>query len=502
MTDLPLKVVSETSQTITLGWDPPVGCRGYIFRANGKRSSTLDPTRSTVKFAKPGPYEVEPLGTLALGVYPPATPPPPPPPPPVGTVGWPRTFMINRVGDIGNLSKFDWVVSFPWMDVQSYHAQNPSGIAMCYPRFDSPPDVSASLDPTWTSYWHESSIHWTYQCYHNPAFPNVQEANSVFSWPGGTDTAVDGQAANAGTMRAWQKGVDDGAGPGGGATGTTLLGMNLSNTATVDLLKRLILNAAKGATRNPSGKVAGLYEKGWDGVWSDNVVGANSSRSFCDGLQAIGDYLRASLPGKLVGGNGAWEWRNSPEYSAASPYGGWLGTDKQGFFKMANVSLVEGWGSFDSGTEPSSALVDKAVAWWQTALAFPDPHGQPRHLAYWDYAGGSSWPRIRWGLGLSLVAGLYFQASGGEWADEYWGGSLNRRGWLGQPTGAAYKTSGVWRRDFDNGVALSNSSGSTQTVQLGGTFRKLTGSQDPAVNNGAVVSSVTINQRDGLVLSR
>ncbi len=76
MSDLPLYVVLETKTTVTLGWTPPVGCRGYVFVANGKRSSTLDPTRSRVEFAKPGPYHVEALGTLAAGDYPPVAQPP------------------------------------------------------------------------------------------------------------------------------------------------------------------------------------------------------------------------------------------------------------------------------------------------------------------------------------------------------------------------------------------------------------------------------------------
>lgn len=73
--NLPLHVVSETASTITLGWTPPPAARGYIFTANGKRSHTLDATRSTVKFAKPGPYSVEAMGTLAQGVWPDASPP-------------------------------------------------------------------------------------------------------------------------------------------------------------------------------------------------------------------------------------------------------------------------------------------------------------------------------------------------------------------------------------------------------------------------------------------
>ncbi len=93
MTDLPLHIISETNTTITLGWTPPAACRGYVFNANGKRSSTLDPTRSTVKFAKPGPYHVDALGTLATGDYPPVTPPPPHPP-----SGWPASYTAGPLG--------------------------------------------------------------------------------------------------------------------------------------------------------------------------------------------------------------------------------------------------------------------------------------------------------------------------------------------------------------------------------------------------------------------
>lgn len=77
MTDLPLTPLSETASTITLGWTPPQGCRGYRFETNGKRSSTMDGSRASVKFAKPGPYTVEALGTLAQGTYPPPVLPPP-----------------------------------------------------------------------------------------------------------------------------------------------------------------------------------------------------------------------------------------------------------------------------------------------------------------------------------------------------------------------------------------------------------------------------------------
>ena len=61
----------------------------------------------------------------------------------------------------------------------------------------------------------------------------------------------------------------------------------------------------------------------------------------------------------------------------------------------------------------------------------------------------------------------------------------------------------MWRRDFTNGIALVNPKGNgTQTVQLGGTFIRIKGGQDPSVNNGQTVTSVTLQDRDGIILLR
>lgn len=77
MADLELTKVAETASTITLGWTPPPGAQGYLFYAGGRRSSTLDGSRSTVKFSKGlGPYRVQALGLIAEGTYPTATSPP------------------------------------------------------------------------------------------------------------------------------------------------------------------------------------------------------------------------------------------------------------------------------------------------------------------------------------------------------------------------------------------------------------------------------------------
>ncbi|MDP1794623.1 MAG: hypothetical protein Q8K63_10865, partial [Acidimicrobiales bacterium] len=60
----------------------------------------------------------------------------------------------------------------------------------------------------------------------------------------------------------------------------------------------------------------------------------------------------------------------------------------------------------------------------------------------------------------------------------------------------------VYRRDFDGGIALVNPTDAPATVDLGGTYRKIRGGQAPAVNDGSLVTAVSIPPKDGLVLLR
>lgn len=60
----------------------------------------------------------------------------------------------------------------------------------------------------------------------------------------------------------------------------------------------------------------------------------------------------------------------------------------------------------------------------------------------------------------------------------------------------------VFRRDFTNGIVIVNGSWKSQTVNLKGSFRKIQGTQDPNVNNGATVISVTVPSHDAIVLLR
>ena len=77
------------------------------------------------------------------------------------------------------------------------------------------------------------------------------------------------------------------------------------------------------------------------------------------------------------------------------------------------------------------------------------------------------------------------------------------KGYLGQANARAVKFSnGLWRRDFANGIALVNNTSASITYSLGGAFRKIAGTQDPTVNNGQSVSSVTLPAQGGLILLR
>lgn len=122
-----------------------------------------------------------------------------------------------------------------------------------------------------------------------------------------------------------------------------------------------------------------------------------------------------------------------------------------------------------------------------------------------------SYSAMRFGLTSTLLANGYFNFDYGTqdrsftpYYDEY---EVS----LGRPVGSAFNLSdakkssvtlGLWRRDFEKGTALVNSSTVTRTYVLPGDFETVHGSQDPYTNNGRVVSRVTIPPLDGQILLR
>src|SRR5581483_1385199 len=106
--------------------------------------------------------------------------------------------------------------------------------------------------------------------------------------------------------------------------------------------------------------------------------------------------------------------------------------------------------------------------------------------------GQASYQAMRFLLTLTLTNNGYFtfdefNVNGGHqtvwWYDEY-DNAGQGTGYLGQPSGpASQPIAGVYRRDFTNGISLSNTTNSVQTIDLGATFQKIKGSQVPLVND-------------------
>lgn len=114
---------------------------------------------------------------------------------------------------------------------------------------------------------------------------------------------------------------------------------------------------------------------------------------------------------------------------------------------------------------------------------------------------------VRFGLASTLMGDGYYSFDHGDqnhaqrwWYDEY---GVE----LGTPAGAAQSLGNkprfqedVWRRDYSNGLALVNATTQDQTVDLGGEYEKIIGTQDPKVNDGRITDKVKIAAGDGLLM--
>jgi hypothetical protein len=100
------------------------------------------------------------------------------------------------------------------------------------------------------------------------------------------------------------------------------------------------------------------------------------------------------------------------------------------------------------------------------------------------------------------------------WADEYTvdangvsdgvGTIAANRGWLGRPLAFGFKhSSGCWVREFTNGIVIVNGSGGNINHPLTGTWRRIRGVFNTAVNSGALVSgTVSVPTSDARFLLR
>ena len=231
--------------------------------------------------------------------------------------------------------------------------------------------------------------------------------------------------------------------------------------------------------------VAGDWQRNGNVLQTNN---ANAISWFQGGYERYNQLIASLTPGKFQIGN-ITEWGLS---GAAIP-AAYVGMNNGGVMEGAigKSWSVEGWAGWQVMMTQYNAIM---AAIGQPKLGILNQWGDPT-----DYQS------MRYGLGSTMLNDGYYAFTnqnngyyGVTWFDEF---DSN----LGQaqaiPT-AAWKQ-GVWRRDFDNGIVLVNPKGNgPQTVTLETSFVKLKGTQDPVTNSGATVTSVTLKDRDGIILMR
>jgi hypothetical protein len=413
-------------------------------------------------------------------------------PPAIDTVGFPRTYHIyGSEGAPGSLARYDMVVGYAYWNIRALRARNPKGIFL----------LSPGLHPRRVSDYVGLSV--TY--------------GGLFAWRGGTDRLRGGPPL--GPIRPFDPYWDYLHNADGSVALVNSVwrhpGWNLARAGVPDLVAAVFAYASK---------LGGLYTKGWDGVHSDNwiyVIGAPwfygdqldadrdgrvddydlLHRNWVAGLTRVGYLLRSYLPGKVLGGNG--NWNVLPGRPGETDWRTYMARPDD-YLRSSNYTLLEGLELYSDRTD---GVVRSAQEW----LQYKDPRRQTRYFAILHKlpGGPTDYASLRWGDSLATIAGAYYEAYVDShedrlWYDEYDGGvGVRRRHWLGAPLSPPGKLgNGVWRRDFQYGVVLNNSTSSAQTVPLGGAFQRLRGTQDPSLNDGATVTEVTIPARDGLFLVR
>jgi hypothetical protein len=424
---------------------------------------------------------------------------------------FPRTYHVyGGWVQPERLAKYDMLVGYANYDIHYLRRRNPNGIFLLQPglRPQSPEYLGVAV---------------TY--------------GAMVVWTGGCDRLKGG--ANLGCIRRFDDKWDllrnaDG-GQAGTEPGAPGRGWNLADPTgkgTPELIGKLFAYSAK---------LSGLYADRWHGVHSDNwiyTIGESwfygsrldtdrdgkvdnyreLRRNWSNGLTKVGHIVRSSLPRKIVGGNGSW-YQNP---------GADQGVERNGWLRSSNYTLIEYWDQFWSKPAEGIAIARR----W---LTFPDPYRRARYMAVMQRALNADGSRycvpagadpnrdvhmlnpgvmksMRWGLSLALMAGAYYEIyvqcptmhHTRWWYDEFDGGrGIRRRGYLGKALGPPRRLrNAVYRRDFARGIAINNSSGASVTMALGGTFKKLRGSQNPQLNNGSRVTRVTIPAHDGLILLR
>lgn len=119
----------------------------------------------------------------------------------------------------------------------------------------------------------------------------------------------------------------------------------------------------------------------------------------------------------------------------------------------------------------------------------------------------TNYQHMRYGLVSTILEDGFYSFDFGDqehsqlwWYDEY-DANLGQALDQAKPkNGATHYTKDIWTRDFEHGIAVLNATGKTEVVSLPGEYESIRGSQDTAVNDGSIVSNVTLSAQDAKIL--
>lgn len=249
--------------------------------------------------------------------------------------------------------------------------------------------------------------------------------------------------------------------------------------------------------RTPS--IDGFYEDNvfWtpriDADWNrDGVTDAQKSASagtwLRQGYRKRFELLKQLMPGKYQIGNIA-DWGNKAAVL----------TELQG---VLNGGIMEGIMGASYSPERWGSWTEM-MRWYRKSMA---ALAAPKLAIFHHVGDPTDYQELRYGLASCLLDDAYFGFtnqsvgySGVVWFDEY-DAKLGQA--ISPPATVAWQK-GVYRRDFENGIALVNPKGNGPAeVVLEEDFKRIAGKQAPAVNNGQVTRKVQLKDRDGIILLR
>ena len=153
----------------------------------------------------------------------------------------------------------------------------------------------------------------------------------------------------------------------------------------------------------------------------------------------------------------------------------------------------------------------KIYRWYRLSMSY---FVEPKFVLFDANGRPDDYQFFRYAFATSLMADGYFEYSPNDeyqkgtvlWYDEFdLAGRADTR-WMGRPVSNSPDRAwqnGVYRRDFENAVALVNPMQNGQaTVTVEDGLTRIAGRQDPAVNNGRAAKTITLEAGDGIILVR